>query len=146
MGEHGDSSFVPWEHAYVGCKNMIDIMKDSGRNFSDLDKIYVELRKISPNIEIKNDICFATSKRQDSLKEVTDEDVIFIIGDKISSNSTRLYEVAKKMYPHKDVYQISKINDLQSIDIKQYKKGFVSAGTSAPDNIINPIVDYLKNN
>ncbi len=44
MGEHGDSSFVPWEHAYVGCKRMIDIMKDSGRDFSDLDKIYVEVR------------------------------------------------------------------------------------------------------
>ena len=44
IGEHGDSSFVPWEHAYVGCKSMIDIMKDTGRNFSDLDKIYVEVR------------------------------------------------------------------------------------------------------
>ena len=44
MGEHGDSSFVPWEHVYVGCKSMIDIMKDTGRNFSDLDKIYVEVR------------------------------------------------------------------------------------------------------
>ena len=44
MGEHGDSSFVPWEHAYVGCKRMIDIMKDTGRSFSDLDKIYVEVR------------------------------------------------------------------------------------------------------
>ena len=28
MGEHGDSSFVPWKHAYVGCKSIIDIMKD----------------------------------------------------------------------------------------------------------------------
>ena len=44
MGEHGDSSFVPWEHAYVGCKRMIDIMKDSGKDFADLDKIYVEVR------------------------------------------------------------------------------------------------------
>ena len=44
MGEHGDSSFVPWEHSYVGCKRIIDIMKDSGRSFSDLDKIYVEVR------------------------------------------------------------------------------------------------------
>ena len=44
MGEHGDSSFVPWEHAYVGCKRMIDIMRDNGKNFSVLDKIYVEVR------------------------------------------------------------------------------------------------------
>lgn len=44
MGEHGDSSFVPWEHAYVGCKSMLDIMKDSKKDVSDLDKIYVEVR------------------------------------------------------------------------------------------------------
>ena len=44
MGEHGDSSFVPWEHAYVGCKKVTDILEDAGKNLSDLDKIYVEVR------------------------------------------------------------------------------------------------------
>lgn len=44
MGEHGDSSFVPWEHAYVGCKKVSDILLDSNRDLSDLDKIYVEVR------------------------------------------------------------------------------------------------------
>lgn len=40
MGEHGDSSFVPWEHCYVGCKNIIDIMKDNNRPMEDLKKIH----------------------------------------------------------------------------------------------------------
>lgn len=44
MGEHGDSSFVPWEHAYVGCKKIADILKDAGKNLTDLDKIYIEVR------------------------------------------------------------------------------------------------------
>ena len=44
MGEHGDSSFVPWEHAYVGCKKIFDILEDSGKSLSDLDKIYVDVR------------------------------------------------------------------------------------------------------
>jgi L-lactate dehydrogenase len=44
MGEHGDSSFVPWEHAYVGCKKVIDILKDAKKPMSDLDKIYVDVR------------------------------------------------------------------------------------------------------
>ena len=44
MGEHGDSSFVPWEHAYVGCKKVIDILKDAKKDLSDLDKIYTEVR------------------------------------------------------------------------------------------------------
>lgn len=44
MGEHGDSSFVPWDHAYVGCKKIKDIIKDAKKNLSVLDKIYVEVR------------------------------------------------------------------------------------------------------
>ena len=44
MGEHGDSSFVPWEHAYVGCKSITDIMNDANESMDDLNKIYVEVR------------------------------------------------------------------------------------------------------
>ena len=40
MGEHGDSSFVPWDHAYVGCKKIKDIMKDNSHPMEDLRKIH----------------------------------------------------------------------------------------------------------
>ena len=40
MGEHGDSSFVPWDHAYVGCKKIKDIMKDGNHPMEDLQKIH----------------------------------------------------------------------------------------------------------
>ena len=40
MGEHGDSSFVPWKHAYVGCKRIEDVMKDNHHPMEDLEKIH----------------------------------------------------------------------------------------------------------
>lgn len=40
MGEHGDSSFVPWDHAYIGCKRVKDIMKDNNHPMEDLKKIH----------------------------------------------------------------------------------------------------------
>ena len=40
LGEHGDSSLVPWEHCYVGCKKMIEIMKDNNYPMEDLEKIH----------------------------------------------------------------------------------------------------------
>ena len=40
LGEHGDSSLVPWEHCYVGCKKMIDIMQDNNHPMEDLKKIH----------------------------------------------------------------------------------------------------------
>ena len=50
MGEHGDSSFVPWNHAYVGCKKMKEIMKDGNHPISDLDKMYVEVQQAAYEI------------------------------------------------------------------------------------------------
>ena len=43
MGEHGDSSFVPWKHAYVGCKRIADVMKDNHRPMEDLEKIHKDV-------------------------------------------------------------------------------------------------------
>lgn len=40
MGEHGDSSFVPWDYAYVGCKSIKDVMKDNHHDIEDLQKIH----------------------------------------------------------------------------------------------------------
>ena len=43
MGEHGDSSFVPWDHAYVGCKRIKDVMKDGNHPIEDLNKIHQDV-------------------------------------------------------------------------------------------------------
>ena len=50
MGEHGDSSFVPWNHAYVGCKKMKEIMEDNKHPISDLEKIYTEVQQAAYEI------------------------------------------------------------------------------------------------
>ena len=43
MGEHGDSSFVPWEHAYIGCKKIKDVMKDNNHPMDALEKIHQDV-------------------------------------------------------------------------------------------------------
>ena len=43
MGEHGDSSFVPWNHAYVGCKKISDVLEDNKLPMSDLQKMHKEV-------------------------------------------------------------------------------------------------------
>ena len=40
MGEHGDSSFVPWNHAYVGCKKITEIIKNNSAEVCKLDEIH----------------------------------------------------------------------------------------------------------
>ena len=43
MGEHGDSSFVPWDHCYVGCKKIKDVMKDNHHPMDKLNKIHEDV-------------------------------------------------------------------------------------------------------
>lgn len=45
MGEHGDSSFVPWDYAYVGCKKINDILEDSDLPINNLKNIHEEVVK-----------------------------------------------------------------------------------------------------
>ena len=45
MGEHGDSSFVPWSHSYVGCKKLLDIMNERGESEKTLADIYTEVQQ-----------------------------------------------------------------------------------------------------
>jgi L-lactate dehydrogenase len=40
MGEHGDSSFVSWNNCYVGCKKVLDVMRDNHHPMEDLKKIH----------------------------------------------------------------------------------------------------------
>ena len=40
MGEHGDSSFVPWNYASIGCKGMIDVMKDNHHSMKKLEELH----------------------------------------------------------------------------------------------------------
>ena len=50
MGEHGDPSFVPWEHCYVGCKKIIDVMKDNNHPMEKLNKIHEDVVNVAYEI------------------------------------------------------------------------------------------------
>lgn len=54
MGEHGDSSFVPWIHSYIGCKNLLEYLDENNIPLSDLQEIYIDVRdKAYKIIELK---------------------------------------------------------------------------------------------
>ena len=43
LGEHGDSSFVLWKYAMVGCKGIIDVMKDNHHSMKKLNELHQEV-------------------------------------------------------------------------------------------------------
>lgn len=54
MGEHGDSSFVPWIHTYIGAKHLLEYLDENDIELSELQDIYISVRdKAYKIIELK---------------------------------------------------------------------------------------------
>ena len=92
----------------------------------------------------KEDICYATSNRQAAVKKIAPEvDALLVIGAPNSSNSQRLVEVAKKAGCENSqmVQRAAEINWNSLMNIKSVG---ITAGASAPEILVNEVVDAFK--
>lgn len=91
----------------------------------------------------KDDICYATQNRQDSVRELAaDCDVLLVVGAQNSSNSNRLKELAEKIGAQ--AHLIADANCIQREWLKNAKNIGVTAGASAPEVLVQGVVDKLK--
>jgi 4-hydroxy-3-methylbut-2-enyl diphosphate reductase len=107
----------------------------------------IKLLKIKfPDIKspIKEDICYATTNRQKAVKKIApDCDMFFVIGSRNSSNSVRLVEVAKKA-GCKNSLLMHYGKELPIEEIKNCKKIGVSSGASAPEELVQNLINEIK--
>ena len=92
----------------------------------------------------KNDICYATTNRQDAVKKIASNcEVFFVIGAYNSSNSIRLVEVAKKYGARKSIL----LENIEQFDEKIFKNinsiG-LTASASAPEILVQNFIDLLE--
>lgn len=88
----------------------------------------------------RSDLCFATTNRQTALKELSSKcDVLLIIGSSNSSNTLALEKVAHEMGMER-VYRIDSAASLASIDLRDSDTVGVTAGASAPEDIVQQVV------
>ena len=93
--------------------------------------------------EVKSTICNATSIRQKETQEIAKQvDLMIIIGGKHSSNTTKLYEIAKKEC--KNCILIETSEELNKNRLKNISKIGIMAGASTPSESINNTVEKLK--
>lgn len=91
----------------------------------------------------KNDICYATQNRQDAVKLLAPQcDVVIVVGSINSSNSNRLREVAQHLGVPAHL-----VDGAEQIDpgwIAGCNKVGVSAGASAPEVLVEQVIDRLR--
>ena len=101
--------------------------------------------KISKDVEIvvKNTICKATELRQKEVEELSQKvEYMIIIGGKNSSNTKKLYEIAKEKCINSVCIETEEELDLE--DIKKYEKIGIMAGASTPQNSIIKVVQAIE--
>ncbi len=113
-------------------------------SLDDVKEITEALIKKYPNIVTlpSSSICYATTNRQMALREITGEtDLVLVVGDRQSSNSNRLNEVASKRGIASYL-----INDETEIDPKWFvnvKTIGLTAGASTPEDIVQKCIQKL---
>ncbi|MFJ5335078.1 4-hydroxy-3-methylbut-2-enyl diphosphate reductase [Pectobacterium sp. CHL-2024] len=91
----------------------------------------------------KDDICYATTNRQEAVRHLSDKaDVVFVVGSKNSSNSNRLAELARRA--GKAAYLIDSAEDIQESWLAGASHVGVTAGASAPDILVQQVIQRLK--
>ncbi len=91
----------------------------------------------------KGDICYATTNRQAAVKFMAPQvDLVIVVGSKNSSNSNRLREVAQKMGTVS--YMVDKAADIDPAWLENCVRVGVTAGASAPEILVNQVIDQLK--
>ncbi|MDX1451259.1 MAG: 4-hydroxy-3-methylbut-2-enyl diphosphate reductase [Oleiphilaceae bacterium] len=111
----------------------------------DTAKVIDALRQRFPAIQgpRKDDICYATQNRQDAVKGLASQsDVMLVVGSPNSSNSNRLRELAERMGT--PAYLVDDQSQIQSEWIEHANAVAVTAGASAPEILVQQVVERLK--
>jgi len=92
----------------------------------------------------KEDICYATTNRQDAVKAVASRsDMVFVIGAPNSSNSVRLVEVAKRAgAPRAEL--VSCAADVDWDALGDVSTVGITAGASAPEDLVQGLIDAFR--
>ena len=112
----------------------------------DTKNIIIALKKKFPQIKapFKEDICYATTNRQEAVKNIAMQcDMFFVLGSRNSSNSVRLVEVAEQSgCPHAEL--IHSESDIPFEKLQNCKTIGISSGASAPEILVENFINKLK--
>jgi 4-hydroxy-3-methylbut-2-enyl diphosphate reductase len=131
--------FVPRDPANVAFVTQTTLSVD------DTAEIVATLRRRFPAMAAphKEDICYATTNRQEAVKRLAAQcDLLLVVGSQNSSNSVRLVEVAMRAGA-RDARLIDDASGLDPAWLEGVSTVGITAGASAPEVLVQGVVDAL---
>ncbi len=126
-------------------ENNLCFMTQTTLSVDDTSAVIDALRQRFPQIvgPRKDDICYATTNRQEAVRSLAAEaDVVLVVGSKNSSNSNRLAELAQRA--GKRAQLIDSAEDIQESWLDGIDCVGVTAGASAPDILVQEVNQRLR--
>ena len=106
----------------------------------EVQELCDKIKQVYKDAEFLDGICNASTKRQEALMNLSkDIDMVYIVGGLNSNNSKTLFNLAKELYPNKQVKLIQNSNDINKKDLLGLSHIAISSGASTPRAIINQI-------
>jgi 4-hydroxy-3-methylbut-2-enyl diphosphate reductase len=101
------------------------------------------IRDKFPGAVVRNDICYATTNRQDAVNQMADTvDLVLVIGAQNSSNCNRLREVAESLGV--PAYLINGPEEIDPAWLKGKKKVGITSGASTPEVLVESVIEKLS--
>lgn len=124
----------------------IAVITQTTLSVDDTAQLIADLKSLFPNLQMAKDedICYATSNRQNAVKMLLEYcDGVIVIGSKNSSNSNRLQELVSKH--GKPAYLIDSADEINDDMLLNISNIGITAGASAPEVLVQDVVNTLKN-
>ncbi len=150
VGEAPDRIFVVdtpeevWE-LQVPDEQRLAFVTQTTLSVSDAQRVIEQLKKRWPHIRHpqKDDICYATTNRQNAVSEWSpDVDLVLVVGSQNSSNSQRLVDRAKEA--GRPAYLIDDDSYLKPEWFEGVSSVMITAGASAPDHLVRNLINRLQ--
>lgn len=111
---------------------------------SEANTVIERLRRRYPGIASppKDDICYATTNRQEAVSVLAkNADVVIVLGSQNSSNSQRLREIGESVCGR--AYLVDGVHELPLEEFNGSETVIITAGASAPEVVVEECLDTL---
>ena len=143
------------EHIFlIEKKEDIDALKDTSQPYVltnqttmslfDVYELCQYAKEHLKDVIIEKEICDATTIRQEAICRIPKEvDVVFVVGDPHSHNTTKLASIAEKK-AQKEVHMIENVAQIDPAWLKNKHYAAITSGASTPAYLTNEVIHYLE--
>ncbi|MEG0823456.1 MAG: 4-hydroxy-3-methylbut-2-enyl diphosphate reductase [Erysipelotrichaceae bacterium] len=127
----------------LGSLNKVFVTNQTTMSYLDVESMFKLIKDRYPKAIFSSEICNATMIRQRAVMNLTNVDVLYVVGDTKSNNSNRLAAIGREQGINK-VYLIDSIADVNTDQYNINDCVAITSGASTPTYLTNEVINYFE--